>query len=306
MHHCMPPSKTGWPSLHVVIFPPVMGLILDDPKTVTTPEIIDQIHELIFEDRRISAKSIAEQLGISRERLGPSFMKVWTWGSSPRSGSRNAWTRIKKSTVPVAWATFGIFSARSKLFPVRRDWWPWTKPGYITMTRRQSNNQWSGGIAAHPAPPQKIPSTKIRRKVLASFFGIKTASFSLSIFQSAQLSTRSIVHLCWCNWRTFRRKNAAGRSPRGPCSWMTMPRLTGHLQPRRNWPTWSSTVLITHPLIRVWPRRTTTCSLDWKNNWKVAIFRPTRRPFLPGRPGWTDKLLNFFFFLVALKVTATG
>ena len=37
------------------------------PKTVTTPEIIDQIHELILEDHRISAKSIAEQLGISRE-----------------------------------------------------------------------------------------------------------------------------------------------------------------------------------------------------------------------------------------------
>jgi len=34
---------------------------------VTTQEIIDQIHELILEDRRISAKSIAEQLGISRE-----------------------------------------------------------------------------------------------------------------------------------------------------------------------------------------------------------------------------------------------
>ena len=30
------------------------------PKTVTIPEIIDQIHELILEDRRISAKSIAE------------------------------------------------------------------------------------------------------------------------------------------------------------------------------------------------------------------------------------------------------
>jgi len=39
-------------------------------KTVTTPEIIDHIHELILEDRRISAKSIAEQLGISRERVG--------------------------------------------------------------------------------------------------------------------------------------------------------------------------------------------------------------------------------------------
>jgi len=40
------------------------------PKTVTTPEIIDQIHKLILEDRRISAKSIAEQVGISREWVG--------------------------------------------------------------------------------------------------------------------------------------------------------------------------------------------------------------------------------------------
>jgi len=39
-------------------------------KTVTTPEIIDQIHELILEDRPISVKSIAEQQGISRERVG--------------------------------------------------------------------------------------------------------------------------------------------------------------------------------------------------------------------------------------------
>jgi len=31
------------------------------PKTVTNPDIIDQIHELILEDRRISVKSIAEK-----------------------------------------------------------------------------------------------------------------------------------------------------------------------------------------------------------------------------------------------------
>jgi len=36
---------------------------------VTTPEIIDQIHDLILEGRQISAKSIAEQLGFSRERV---------------------------------------------------------------------------------------------------------------------------------------------------------------------------------------------------------------------------------------------
>jgi len=37
---------------------------------VTTPDIIDQINELIMEDRRILAKSIAEQLDISLEWVG--------------------------------------------------------------------------------------------------------------------------------------------------------------------------------------------------------------------------------------------
>jgi len=37
---------------------------------VTTPEIIDQIHKQILEDCRVSAKSIAEQLGILHEWVG--------------------------------------------------------------------------------------------------------------------------------------------------------------------------------------------------------------------------------------------
>jgi len=60
------------------------------PKAVTTPEIIDQIQELILEEGRISAKSISEQLGISHERVVPSFMNIWPCGSFQRSGYRNA------------------------------------------------------------------------------------------------------------------------------------------------------------------------------------------------------------------------
>ena len=37
---------------------------------MTTTEIIDQIHDKILEDQEISAKSVAEQLGISREQVG--------------------------------------------------------------------------------------------------------------------------------------------------------------------------------------------------------------------------------------------
>ena len=32
MHNRVLPTKTVWPSLNVVIFPPVMRLVLDDPK----------------------------------------------------------------------------------------------------------------------------------------------------------------------------------------------------------------------------------------------------------------------------------
>jgi len=245
------------------------------PRTVTTPEIIDQIHEIILEDRGISAKSIAEQLGISRQRVGSIFHED-----------------LKKRKLSAKWVPKYLNadqkrqrcqSSEQLLECFRRDpndflsrFVTWTKPGYITIIRRESNNQWSGDIAAHPAPKNSECKNPLEQ-FSPRFFGIKTASSSLIIFQRTNLSTRSFIHLCWCIWRTFWRKKAARSSSRGSCSCTTMPRLTRHLQPRRNWPTWTSNVLITHPLFRIWPRRTTSCSLDWKDNWKVAIFRPTLR-----------------------------
>ena len=101
------------------------------------------------------------------------------------------------------------------------------------MTRRQSNNQWSGCIAAHPAPKNSQSKNPLE-KFSPRFFGIKMASSSLIIFQRAKLSTLSITHLYYCNWRTFWRKNAAESSPRVSCFCTTMPRLTGHLQSRRS------------------------------------------------------------------------
>jgi hypothetical protein len=175
-----------------------------------------------------------------------------------------------------------------------RDLWPWTKPGYITIIRRQTNNQWNGGIAAHPTQKNSNCKNPLE-KFLPGFFGIKTASSSLIIFQRAKLSTWSITHICWRNWRTFWRKKSSGKSLWGSCSCTTVPRLSGHLQPRRNWPTWSSIVLITQPVPQIWPHQTTTCSLDWKCNWNITIFRVTPSSLLLPRPGWTDNILIFFW-----------
>ena len=147
--------------------------------------------------------------------------------------------------------------------------------------------------------PKKFRVQKPAGKFSPRFFGIKTASSSLIIFQRAKLSARSITHLYWCNWRTFWKKSATGRSPRGSCSCMTMPRLTGHLQPRRNWPTWASIVLITQPILRIWFRRTTTCSLDWKTIERSPYFVRSRCHCCCG--DLVGRIIFWAFFLSGLQ-----
>jgi len=59
------------------------------------------------------------------------------------------------------------------------------------MTRRQSNNQWSGGIAAHLAPNNSECKNPLQN-FSPRFFVIKTPSSSLIIFQSANYQ-RSVL-----------------------------------------------------------------------------------------------------------------
>ena len=151
---------------------------------------------------------------------------------------------------------------------------------------------------------KKFRVQKSAGKVLGfDFFGIKTAPCSLIIFQRAKLSTRSITNPCWWNGRTFWRKNTAGRSPRGLCSCTTMPRLTGHLQPRRNWPNWASNVFITHPFLRIWPSRTTTYSLDSKKQLKDCHFSSDAE-VIAAEETWLDgQTSEFFEWLVNVRAT---
>jgi len=72
------------------------------------------------------------------------------------------------------------------------------------------------------------------------------------------------------------------------------PGSQGTLQPRRNWPTWASNVLITHPILRIWPRRTTTCSLDRKKQLKVRQFSSEAEVFAAAET-WLDGKYSEFF-----------
>nr|DBA27381.1 TPA: hypothetical protein GDO54_011539 [Pyxicephalus adspersus] len=58
------------------------------PPTSTDPATCD-VHELIIEDRRISAIKIAQILDISRERVGFGITTILDMASFQRSGCRN-------------------------------------------------------------------------------------------------------------------------------------------------------------------------------------------------------------------------
>jgi len=99
------------------------------PKTVTIPEIIDQIHELILEDRRISAESIAEQLGILRERVGSIIhedLDIQKLSAKWVPKCRNADQKVKgASPLSNFWNFFGaiqMITCRARLMTMGETW----------------------------------------------------------------------------------------------------------------------------------------------------------------------------------------
>jgi hypothetical protein len=108
-----------------------------------------------MEERRISAKWITEQLGISREQVGSitnedlDTMKLsakWV-PKCPNAGHK--FQRCHSSEQSLEF--FGSIQMISSC-----DWLSWTKPGYIAMTRWESNNQWIDGIAVQLAPNNSV------------------------------------------------------------------------------------------------------------------------------------------------------
>jgi len=137
------------------------------------------------------------------------------------------------------------------------------------MTRRQSNNEWSGGIAAHPTP-KKFRVQKSTGKVLASIFSDQDDILLSDYLPKSQTINAEYYSSLPVQLKDILKEKCRGKVTEGVFflhNNVPVHRAlatTDHLvlQPRRNWPTWASNVLITHPILRIWPRRTTTCYLD--------------------------------------------
>jgi len=232
--------------------------------------------------------------------LGPSFMKIWTCESSLQSGSRNAWKQIKNvngaSCLSNFWNFFGaiqMISCRARLVTTDK-----TSLYHCDLVTKQQSMEWR-----HRGSPQpkKFRVQKSAGKVLASIFWDQDGILLIEYLPKGQTINAEYYSSPLVQLKDILKENTTGRSPRGSCSCMTMPRLTGHLQPRRNWPTWASNVLITHPTLWIWPRRITTCSLDWKKQLKGRHFSSDTE-VIAAAETWLDGQPSEFFLSALQKL----
>jgi len=164
---------------------------------VTTPEIAAQIHELILEDRRILAISIAEKQGLSCEQV----QTIIHEDLDMRKLSVNWVPKCLKADQKVQWRQYSeqlleFFRCDpndflSRLVTMDETW----LYHYDPETKQQSMGWRHSGSPC----PKKFRAKKSTGKVLASIFWDQDGISSLIIFQRAKLSMQSITHLCWCN-----------------------------------------------------------------------------------------------------------
>ena len=162
----------------------------------------------------------------------------------------------------------------------------------------ETKQQWmEWRLSGSPCPKNSECENRLEKFSPRFFFWVRTASSTLIIFQRAKLSRRSITHLCWCNWSNFE-----GKTPRevtkGVIFLHAMPRLTGHLQLRRNWPTLASTVLITHSILRSGPVALPPVT-GLKNQLKIR-HSSSYAEVIAAAETWLDGQLSEFFFFEML------
>ena len=135
---------------------------------MTTTEIIEQIHELILEDRRISAKSITEQLDILREGVGSIIHEdLDTRKLSAKWVPQCLNADQKRQRCQSSEQIWNFFRRDpndflSRLLTMDETWLYHYDPETKSI-------QWSGSIATDPAP-KKFWVQKSAGKFLASIF----------------------------------------------------------------------------------------------------------------------------------------
>ena len=103
------------------------------------------------------------------------------------------------------------------------------------MILRKSNNQWSGGIAAHPTP-KEFRLQKSAEKFLGSIFWDQDGILLINDLPKGQTINAEYYSSLLVQLKDVLKEKRRGNVTKEALFLHDNARLTGHLQPRRNWP----------------------------------------------------------------------
>jgi len=222
-------------------------------------------------------------------------MKIWTCGSSPRSGTRNAWTRMKNVNGASRLSNFRNFFGAIQMISCRARLVTMDETclyHYDPETKQQSMDLRHSGS---PHLPQKIPSAKILWTGSRLDFLRSRRHPPHWLSSKGPNYQRGILLISGgANEGHFEGKTPPECHQGGLVLARQCPGSPGTCNPEETGlpglpVSWSPTLFY-----RSCPVGLLLVLWTEKNNWKFAIFRPTRRLLLPRRPGWTDNFLIFF------------
>ena len=128
------------------------------------------------------------------------------------------------------------------------------------MTRGQKNNQWSGGIAAHPA--LKVPSAKIRWKFVASIFWDQDGILLNDYLPDDQTINAEYYSSLLVQLMDILKEKRQRKVTKGILfSYDNAPAYRA-LATQKKLAYLGFQCLITHSILLILPRQTTICSLD--------------------------------------------
>jgi len=161
------------------------------------------------------------------------------------------------------------------------------------MTRRQSKNQWSGGITAHPTP--NIPNAKFRWEISRLDFLGSRRHPPIDYLLKGQTINAEYYSSLLVQFKDILKEKRRGKFTKG-VSFLHDNAPAHRALATQKKLAYLGFLCLDHP-----PYSPDLAPSDYhlfpglkKNNWEIAIFRPTRRSLLPRRPGWSDNILNFF------------
>jgi len=233
-----------------------------------TPEIIEQIQEIILEDRRISAKLIAAQLDISRERVGSIIHEDLDIGKvSAKWVPKCLNADHKRQRCQPSEQLLEFFRRDPNDFLLRLGTMDETWLYHYDPETKQQSMEWrhSGSILPQKFRVQKSDVNVRVKNPLEKFsprFFLGSGRHSPHLLSSKGPNYQSGVSRISAG---AIERHFEGKTPREVHQGVLVlarqcPGSPGTCNTEQTG--LPSNVLISHPTLRIWPRRTAICSMD--------------------------------------------